>query len=184
IRIPAEEAVWKSEKALSRMRAGLEPPEPDLVPWLAPPDEFDIREGAQKMEEPLRRLREQLLWFDFGEDPHGRLLEAALSEQEGVLLGEYLAKDDPSVAHRVNQANLRLLLDLSAMHGVELVDKGSPGGPRRPSPPSLAWKEESGIRIVLDPHVALANAAAHFPGAAHGKLSRLADALARWGALL
>ena len=185
IRIPAQEALWKSEKALSRLRAGLEPPEPDLVPWLAPPDEFDIREGAQKMEEPLRRLREQLLWFDFEQDPHGKLLEAALSEQQGAQLGQYLQTDDRAIAHRVNQANLRLLLGLSAMHGVEIVNKGlANGASRRPSPPSLQWKEESGIRLVLDPHVALANAGAHFPDGAATKLSRLGDALTRWGALL
>lgn len=185
IRIPAQEALWKSEKALSRLRAGLEPPEPDLVPWLAPPDEFDIREGAQKMEEPLRRLREQLLWFDFEQDPHGKLLEEALSEQQGILLGQYLQKDDRAIAHRVNQANVRLLLGLSAMHGVELVNKGAASGAQRRSPPSLQWKEESGIRLVVDPHVALANAAAHFPDATGaGKLSRLGDALTRWGALL
>jgi hypothetical protein len=184
IRIPAQEALWKSEKALSRLRAGLEAPEPDLVPWLAPPDEFDIREGAQKMEEPLRRLREQLLWFDFEQDPHGKLLEEALSEQQGVLLGQYLQNEDRAIAHRVNQANVRLLLGLSAMHGVELVNKGATNGARRASPPSLQWKEESGIRLVLDPHVALANASAHFPDGGAGKLSRLADALGRWGGLL
>src|SRR4051794_7516672 len=93
IRIPSQEALWKSEKALSRLRAGLDPPEPDLVPWLAAPDEFDIREGAQKMEEPLRRLREQLLWFDFALDPRGAMLEEALSAQAGPQLANYLATD-------------------------------------------------------------------------------------------
>jgi len=180
LRIPAQEALWKSEKALSRLRAGLDPPEPDLVPWLAPPDEFDIREGAQKMEEPLRRLREQLLWFDFDQDPHGKLLEQALAEQQASQLAEYLAKEDRSVAHRVNQANLRLLLGLSAMHGVELVNKGN--GAKKTSPPSLSWRDEGGLRTVLDPHVAVASMKSTF--APPGDLGRLGDALARWGQLL
>lgn len=179
IRIPAQEALWKSEKALSRLRAGLDPPEPDLVPWLAPPDEFDIREGAQKMEEPLRRLREQLLWFDFEQDPHGQLLQEALSEQEGVLLGKYLVQEAPAIAHRVNQANLRLLLGLSAMHGVELIEEA--GSAKKTSPPSLEWKDESGIRVVVDPHTALVKAA---KAGAKGKAKDLGEALQRWGALL
>src|SRR5688500_5550873 len=155
IRIPAQEALWKSEKALSRLRAGLEPPEPDLVPWLAPPDEFDIREGAQKMEEPLRRLREQLLWFDFALDLHGQLLQEALSTQAGSKLSEYLAVSEGSlggagphspsvIAHRVNQANLRLLLGLSELHGVEIVSR--PDQARGEGPPALQWKDEGGMR--------------------------------------
>src|SRR5689334_25313763 len=57
IRIPAQEAPWKSEKAPSRLRAGLDPPEPDLAPWLAPPGASDIPERAQTVGEPPPRLR-------------------------------------------------------------------------------------------------------------------------------
>ena len=191
IRIPSQEALWKSEKALSRLRAGLESPEPDLVPWLAAPDEFDIREGAQKMEEPLRRLREQLLWFDFALDPRGAMLESALSAQAGPLLADYLATDEKSlaasesganvVAHRVNQANLRLLLGLSELHGVELVQKAAAA--RGEGPPALAWKDEGGLRSAMDPHVLLA-AAMKKKRKATQKASYLGDALARWGSLL
>ena len=190
IRIPAQEALWKSEKALSRLRAGLDPPEADLVPWLAAPDEFDIREGAQKLEEPLRRLREQILWFDFALDPRGSLLEDALSAQAGPLLAEYLATDEktfdaatvnPSklIAHRVNQANLRLLLGLSALHGVELVKKDET--PRAEGPPALEWKDEGGLRAAMDPHLLLAGVKKR---TVTQHASYLGDALTRWGGLL
>jgi hypothetical protein len=209
IRIPSQEALWKSEKALSRLRAGLDPPEPDLVPWLAAPDEFDIREGAQKMEEPLRRLREQLLWFDFALDPRGATLEEALSAQAGPQLANYLAtdvsgarsaeraellkergKDDPTlsnessanlIAHRVNQANLRLLLGLSELHGVEIVERAEAA--RAGSPPALEWKAEGGLKAAMDPHLVLAGALKK-KRKAEQKASYLGEALARWGALL
>lgn len=190
IRIPAQEALWKSEKALSRLRAGLDPPEPDLVPWLAAPDEFDIREGAQKLEEPLRRLREQILWFDFAQDPSGPLLQDALSSQAGPRLAEYLATDENTfqvaatnpaqrIAHKVNQANLRLLLGLSSLHGVDLVRRDE--APRAEGPPALAWKDEGGLRATMDPHLVLAGVKKK-KVTPHG--SMLGDALARWGALL
>jgi hypothetical protein len=191
IRIPSQEALWKSEKALSRLRAGLDAPEPDLVPWLAAPDEFDIREGAQKMEEPLRRLREQLLWFDFALDPRGSLLESALSSQAGPLLADYLATDERSfattessanvIAHRVNQANLRLLLGLSELHGVELVQKTAEA--RGEGPPALAWKDEGGVRAAMDPHIVIAGALKKKRKETL-KASYLGEALTRWGALL
>jgi len=191
IRIPAQEALWKSEKALSRLRAGLDPPEPDMVPWLAAPDEFDIREGAQKLEEPLRRLREQILWFDFALDPQGAQLEAALSSQTGPQLAAYLAADentfapastDPAkmIAHRVNQANLRLLLGLSSLHGVDLVKRDEVA--RAEGPPALVWKDEGGLRATTDPHLVLASVKKKKKVTPHG--SMLGDALARWGALL
>lgn len=191
IRIPSQEALWKSEKALSRLRAGLDPPEPDLVPWLAAPDEFDIREGAQKMEEPLRRLREQLLWFDFALDPRGAMLEKALASQSGQDLAAYLATDEKAlastesaanvIAHRVNQANLRLLLGLSELHGVEIVEKAA--ALRGEGPPALEWKDDGGLRAAMDPHLALA-AALKKKQKATRKGSLLGDALARWGSLI
>lgn len=194
IRIPSQEALWKSEKTLSRLRAGLDMPEPDLVPWLAPPDEFDIREGAQKMEEPLRRLREQLLWFDFALDPRGAMLEEALATQSGPKLAEYLAGGEATfvmgsqgesaanvIAHRVNQANLRLLLGLSELHGVELVEKSV--AVRAESPPALQWKDEGGLRAAMDPHIALAGALKK-RRKKELEASYLGEALARWGALL
>ena len=139
----ANEAVWKSEKILARRRAGLDDPDPEIIGWLPLPDEIDLREAAQRLEEPLRRLRDQLLWFDFEGDPRGDVLRRALSDADMDALVGYLATNDkdlqseeeeeaddddtdyeerarkrqmPLIAHRLNQANARFLLALSWLH--------------------------------------------------------------------
>ena len=93
----ANEAVWKSEKILARRRAGLDDPDPEIVGWLPLPDEIDLREAAQRMEEPLRRLRDQLLWFDFAGDPRGAELSKALEGGDTRALVAYLAISDKDI---------------------------------------------------------------------------------------
>jgi len=203
----ANEAVWKSEKILARRRAGLDDPDPEIIGWLPLPDEIDLREAAQRMEEPLRRLRDQLLWFDFDGDPRGGELRKALSDADTTALVGYLAINDkdiqveeaesedgdtdyeetarkrqmPLIAHRLNQANARLLLALSWLHETgPLPLAGNPGARR--TTPKLVFKDENGVAAAKRVH-------ALFPAdAPEGRKaawpSMLRDGLTRWGALL
>jgi hypothetical protein len=203
----ANEAVWKSEKILARRRAGLDDPDPEIIGWLPLPDEIDLREAAQRLEEPLRRLRDQLLWFDFEGDPRGDVLRRALSDADTDALVGYLATNDkdlqseeaeaddddtdyeetarkrqmPLIAHRLNQANARLLLALSWLHETgPLPRPGVPGATR--TTPKLVFKDADGIAAAKSVHTL-------FPAVApEGRLAAwppmLRDALTRWGALL
>lgn len=205
----ANEAVWKSEKILSRRRAGLDDPEPEIIGWLPLPDEIDLREAAQRIEEPLRRLRDQLLWFDFDGDPRGSALQKALADADTDALVAYLAINDkdlqvdeaeaeaedgdtdyeevarkrqmPLIAHRLNQANVRLLLALSWLHGTgPLPLPGNPGAKR--TAPRLAFKEAGGIAAAKGVHELFPADAPEGRKAAWPSMLR--DGLTRWGALL
>src|SRR5436305_4201943 len=74
-----DEAIWKSEEALTLLRAGVADPDPELLPWLPPPGEPEIRQAVQAAEEPLRRLLARLSWFDFDNDPDAAPLWQALA---------------------------------------------------------------------------------------------------------
>ena len=204
----ANEAVWKSEKILARRRAGLDDPDPEIVGWLPLPDEIDLREAAQRMEEPLRRLRDQLLWFDFAGDPRGGELRKALEGGDTRALVAYLAINDkdiqddeppesedgdtdyeakarkrqmPLTAHRLNQANARLLLALSWLHETgPLPLAGNPGAKR--STPKLSFKDEKGITAAKGVHALFPADAPEGRQAAWQPMLR--DGLTRWGALL
>jgi hypothetical protein len=205
---PANEAVWKSEKILARRRAGLDDPDPEVIGWLPLPDEIDLREAAQRMEEPLRRLRDQLLWFDFDGDPRGAELRKALEGADTHALVAYLAINDrdiqddeppesedgdtdyeakarkrqmPLIAHRLNQANVRLLLALSWLHETgPLPLAGNPGAKR--STPRLVFKDEKGITAAKGVHALFPADAPEGRKAAWPPMLR--DGLTRWGALL
>jgi hypothetical protein len=86
-----DEAIWRAEELLTRMRAGLTDAAPDPIPWLAEPDEHEVRQAVQRVEEPLRRLADELFWFDIESDPHGELLQKAVSELSAADLNAYLA---------------------------------------------------------------------------------------------
>jgi hypothetical protein len=86
-----DEAIWRAEELLTRMRAGLVEASSDLVPWLGEPDEHEVRQAVQRIEEPLRRLVDELFWFDLASDPHGELLRKALTGMSAVDLEAYLA---------------------------------------------------------------------------------------------
>jgi hypothetical protein len=95
LRVPldvrVDEAVWKSEEALTRLRAGLGLTDGDLIPWLPEPAEPEIRQAVQRIEEPLRRLADQLFWFDLARDPDGDILGQALATLDPQLLNRYIA---------------------------------------------------------------------------------------------
>jgi hypothetical protein len=92
--VSVDEAIWQAEAALTRLRAGLPSPEPDLLPWLPEPDEPEIRQAVQRIEEPLHRLADALFWFDLAHDPDGDLLRRALAELDPALLNNYLDLGD------------------------------------------------------------------------------------------
>ena len=54
------EVWWQAEKVLSLVRLNLPPQESDPIPWLPGNDEMEIKQAAQKLEEPLQRVVEQL----------------------------------------------------------------------------------------------------------------------------
>jgi hypothetical protein len=154
----AKQAVWQCNKALARARVGTSLPDPDPLPWLPPGDEIEIQEAAQTMESPLARIIEQLLWFGAtGEadaapgSPDGGVIDLLIA-CDGAALRAYLEGPATSIAHRINQANLGLLLGFSQLQGV---------GPTLSAPGSaaavaaLAWKTTGGLSIVADPHKAL-----------------------------
>lgn len=182
LRLPAtataKQAVWQCDKALARARVGMTLPDPDRVPWLPPGDEVELQEAAQTMESPLARLVEQLLWFDFENDPYGPQLDQALANADGTQLRAYAAVQQPVLAHKLNQLNLRLLLGFSMLRGV---------GPSVATTPSareaarLAWQTQNGISLVEDPHKAIRGTNA-LAGMQWSGL--LGDAVAGWGALL
>jgi hypothetical protein len=168
----AQQAVWQCDKALARARVGMSLPDPDPLPWLPPGDELELQEAAQTMESPLARLVEQLLWFERPE------VRAALAAADGAALRAALATAPATVADRVDHANLELLLGLSALRGVGPALTSAAAAP----PAELRWRDHGGLRLVEDPHRAVAAA-----GALHKDLAwadQLGRALAGWGALL
>lgn len=147
----AKQAVWQCDKALARARVGMALPDPDPVPWLAPGDEIEIQEASQTMESPLARIVEQLLWFDVIDDADGGALLSALTAGDGAQLRAYLnlAREAPSMAHRLNQANLRLLLGFSSLRevGPTIVSGGNAAAST-----AFQWQQRTGLSIVEDPH--------------------------------
>ena len=86
-----KEALWQGEKILSLAKLGLVEEATNYLSWLAPVEEIAVRQAIQKIEEPFQRLVEQLLWFDFDNDPMGKLLQEGLLEKDGSKLQQYLA---------------------------------------------------------------------------------------------
>jgi hypothetical protein len=202
--VEASKALWRAEKLLTRARAGLPPAEPPVLPWLPTADELEIQQAAQKVEEPLRRLSEQLLWFDFALDPKGEELKRALTGPDLAALQAYRALRaeelqvqvpeqfeapgaDPNalmeqkvvrlLAHRVNQANLRLVLAFSAMYG--LGPSSQQATARADAGPKLSWEQRQGLKVVANPH-ALFGAG----GGQNAWQAELTEALHRWALLL
>ena len=205
----AKQAVWQCDKALARARVGMSLPDPDPVPWLPPGDEIEIQEAAQTMESPLARLVEQLLWFDVIDDADGGALHGALTSADGVQLRAYLnlARDpdapapaatgestaaspyrdgsaaprsSSSMAHQVNQANLRLLLGASALReiGPTIVPASTAA-----QAAALAWKDRGGLSAVEDPHKTI-RATGALLGSQVVWAWLLGEGVTRWGELL
>ena len=90
--VGVDEAIWRSEEALTRLRAGLGLPDGEMIPWMAEPDEPEIRQAVQRIEEPLRRLTDQVFWFDPDNDSDGETLRRVLATVDPDLVNEYLAR--------------------------------------------------------------------------------------------
>lgn len=202
----AKQAVWQCDKALARARVGMSLPDPDPVPWLPPGDEIEIQEAAQTMESPLARLVEQLLFFDVIDDADGGHLHSALTAADGTQLRAYLnlnrdgsespdAPDLPgtpyrdgataprissSLAHQLNQANLRLLLGFSALRevGPTIVPATTAA-----QAAALAWQTRDGLTAVEDPHKTI-RATGALLGTQVVWAWLLGEGVTKWGELL
>jgi len=177
----AKQAVWQSDKALARARVGMALPDPDPVPWLPQGDAIEIQEAAQIMESPLARIVEQLLWFDATDDGDGAELVAALAAADGRRLHAYLeAEHARSIAGRINEANLNLLLGFSLLYetGPALVAAGDAA-----EAVALAWQTTGALSIVEDPHKAVRVAATPRGGVAKWA-GLLGEGVSGWGDLL
>jgi len=194
LRLPVQastsEAGFQAESILTLARLGLHPDEEDLLPWLPPAGPYELQQAAQVVEEPLMRLREQLLWFDFARDPHAALLKDALRAPRSAA-APYLAAevepdgagpDDPAavVARDVNQANLRLLLAAARVSRAAGAAPTAPAGARPPAPGK--WQTLHGLRVLPQAHEALAGICAGDAAADTGRA--WGEALLRWVRIL
>jgi hypothetical protein len=142
-----DEAIWRSEEALTLARASLQLSEPDVLPWMPAPDEHETRQAAQWLEEPLRRMLEQVFWFDFQAGPGARELEEALAQRDTSSLALYLHEGpQDQVSGNINKANVCLLLGALTMAGQAPVQAGPVEGP--------AWESKEGLSILKGAHKA------------------------------
>ena len=88
--VSTADAANRAEKALTLERVGLEPSEPDPLAWLPAAGSYELQQAAQMMEEPLVRLKHQMLWFDCVRDPAAETLRVALGDLENPALRQYL----------------------------------------------------------------------------------------------
>lgn len=203
VSVATEQAVWEAERLIARVRVGVEPKTPDPIPFLPKVDEIEIQKAAQIIEEPLQRLIHQTLYFDLDADPRGEALATALSASDLAALEAYMRVDEaelglpdpettdegedmeavmrgrmvPLVAHRLNQANLRLLLAFSALHGA----LGARAAARGVFTGTLTFEDVEGRSVARDPHRSLEQSG----GSDDARWQALlADGIARWTALL
>lgn len=215
IRTPTREAVWRGEKLLARVRAGAPLPTVETISWLAGVDELEIQQAIQRVEEPLPRLVAQSLWFDFEDDPVGEALQDALSTADMEGLAAYLSLTEENIPglpefvenaspveleatvedrlrrlipHRVNQANLRILLGLSGLAGIDLDIRMTHASavtvPRGNTEPHrlIKFYGEYGLRVARDPHLALVSEQDSSSSVIATTL--LQQALQQWGRIL
>jgi hypothetical protein len=74
--------MWQAGKVLSLARLNLPLQDPDPIPWLPGNNEIEVKKAAQKLEEPLQRVVEQLFWFDFECDPKREFLYEGLLQMD------------------------------------------------------------------------------------------------------
>jgi hypothetical protein len=188
-------AAIQAESALTLSRVGLSPEEPDPLPWLPLTSPFELQQAAQSAEEPLIRLKWQLLWFDCQRDPKAQLLSEALANPAGesmrtylteeLKLGEASADGDEGtanglVAHAINQANLRLLRSSAATNGYFPTSGQQVVAA---TIPATKWKSLNGFRILPQPHTVFGgDGAGTAPWTSTGVDWQ--GALQRWSAIL
>jgi hypothetical protein len=162
-------AASQAESALTLVRVGMRVDDPDLLPWLVQPDPYELQQAAQAIEEPLVRLKHQMMWFDQVRDPQAAALEAALRDPPGEALQRYLdlevalpqipaegelpPADHGAVAHAINQANIRLLAVAATLSGLQSgrADRVVVGRPITRN----EWKELGGFQSLAQAHTVL-----------------------------
>src|SRR5207248_4817348 len=95
LRVPVDvgthEAVRWADELLTPPQEGAVPPEPDPLPWLPAASQEEVRQAGRSLEDPARRLLEQVCWFDFKTDPEGEALRQGLAALDTDALKRYLA---------------------------------------------------------------------------------------------
>ena len=182
------ESALGAERILTLARADMSPDIADPLPWLPLPGFPELQQAAQSIEEPLLRLRHQLLWFDFERDSEGPALAAALRDHDWPALAAYLALESPApadagspddVARAVNQANLHLLLATTKVNGLWADDASS----ARPIQPieEKAWQAVGGLRGLPQAHLTVIGALPDQGAEIHALWK---GGLSRWTAIL
>lgn len=166
------DASMQSERILTLARAEISPDEPDPLPWLSPTGIYEIQPATQKIEEPLVRLTEQLLWFDAVHDKSATSIESVLANPRGEFLQKYIAEkhtlpdlsaenteepDVGAVANAINQANLRLLLASAILNEVLIYNPS--GSDELKKINKTDWKTISGFKAIAEAHTIVMEAA-------------------------
>lgn len=198
------EAAVQAERVLTLNRAGLAPQQADLLGWLPPTQIYELQQAAQKIEEPLQRLVEQLFWFDCVRDQAVLLLKAALADPRRETLEAYFATEqalpevlpersgeEPAaeqiseaqrmgmIAAAINQANLRLLIASAAISGKLMTLLGTDS----PLTISANWQVVQGLDSVEAAHDLIAQTMARSESALDA-CGHWEGAVARWTRLL
>jgi hypothetical protein len=180
----SKQAIWQAGHLISLSRMNLPFQEPDLLPWLPCNSEMEIKQAAQKMEEPQQRIAEQLFWFDIARDPQGALLSEGLLKTQPQKLWKFLQIRDlelslesistaekkgavseklPTVfSYCIDQANLRILLALSAFYGIgpQMNDKKffpNKSNEKSCTSVTFCWEKDSYSPSVMNPHELLSS---------------------------
>jgi hypothetical protein len=162
----SNDAAFRADSALTLARLGLPPEEEDPLPWLPGVTIYELQRTAQTVEEPLVRLKQQLLWFDFVRDERAAVLASALRDPRGPALQQYLQEelqlgeatapngesscDVHRIAHAVNQANLRLLVAASLVSGVVAAPSNGLLAAKRIA--QGQWKTLHGLAVLPEAH--------------------------------
>src|SRR5262249_48078076 len=95
VNVTTTDAAFQAERVLTLARAGLEPDEPDVLPWLPKVEIYEVQQAAQIVEEPLARLVEQFFWFDLVRDPQATKIQSLLTDFNGTELRQYFELETP-----------------------------------------------------------------------------------------
>ncbi len=165
VNVSTSDAANQAENALTLERVGLTPDEPDPLPWLPAAGSYELQQAAQSMEEPLVRLKHQMLWFDCVRDPAAELMKSALREPQGTSAQQYLSEktelpfveelpvvvESPSVAVEAVPAEEQHAAESSPLNEV-----GDVGGSGAKTGPDLSydleinfWESVRGTQVSL-----------------------------------